>query len=576
MPGACYNAAVESQVSNEAGTPAARQLTVVLLAVLLVLLFFWRLGALPLLEPDEGRYTEIPREMLANHDFVTPRLDGVLYFEKPPLVYWANAAAIAAFGLNEFASRLASAALGLAGLALAYALGRVMGSRRAGLIAAAALGTMPLHVALGRLATIDMVLSFCLTATLACFWLAHREEDPRRARWLWLGMFAAAALALLAKGLIGVVIPGAIVFLYLLATRGWSVLRRVRWVGGITLFLAIGAPWHVLAALRNPDFLWFYFVHEHLLRYLTPIAERHEPIWYFVAVLALGCAPWSGLAVASLRSLRGSRWRERFAGGEAPLFLLLWAGFALVFFSISQSKLIPYVLPAVPPLAVLAALHLDRLLDGGAERSWLDTGAIAFAVLAMAAYGALFLVAGFGRVHRPGLVGVVSPALIVPGAIVAGLAIAVLVASFAGSWGPRMLLLFAGGCALVVATFAAGPVVARERSSRDIATALRDDLQPNDLVYCYRDFPESLPVYLQREVGVVGYLGELTFGASHLDAAARTERFPNVAEFVRIWSACPRVWLVVPRGRLGDLDRDGIPGGRLVAATQTSVLLVNR
>ncbi|MFI5143460.1 MAG: ArnT family glycosyltransferase, partial [Thermoanaerobaculales bacterium] len=281
--------------------PAGSKRAVVLLAVLLVLLFFWRLGAVPLLEPDEGRYTEIPREMLASHDFVTPHLDAVLYFEKPPLVYWANAAAIAAFGLNEFAARLWSAMLGLAGLGLAYALGRAMGNRRAGVIAAAALGTMPLYVALGRLATIDMTLTFCLSAALACFWLAHREEDRGRARWLWLGAFGAAALALLAKGLIGIVIPGAIVFLYLLATRQWRVLRRVPWMGGTALFLVMAAPWHVLAAVRNPDFLWFYFVHEHLLRYLTPIAERQEPFWFFLAVLGVGCAPWSGMVAASLR-----------------------------------------------------------------------------------------------------------------------------------------------------------------------------------------------------------------------------------------------------------------------------------
>ena len=564
----------DEAAGGESGAIGAR--TLVLGAVLVALLLFWRLGALPLLEPDEGRYTEIPREMLATHDFVTPRLDGVLYFEKPPLVYWINAAAIALFGLNETAARLGSAACAVGGLALAYLLGAAAAGRRAGAIAAAALGTMPYFVALGRLATTDMTLTFCLTATLTCFWLAQAAADPRRARRLWLGAFAGAALALLAKGLIGVVIPGAIVLLWLLATGRWEVLRRVPWAGGTALLLAIAAPWHVLAALRNPDFLWFYFVHEHLLRYLTPVAERREPVWFFLAVVGLGCAPWSGLIPSALRLARDGGWRERARANPDVVFLALWAGFVIAFFSISQSKLIPYALPAAPPLAVLIGRAADRLLAARAAPSRLEAGGIVAGGLAVAAFGALFVVAGLGGIDRPGLTGVVSAGLLVPGAIASALALATVATAFAGGWRVKLLVLFAAAACVDVAVLAAGPVVARERSCRELARTLRASLAPGDAVFSYRDFPESLPVYLGRTVGVAGFLGELTFGASHLDAAERAARFPDVKQFASVWRAPGRVWLVVARSRLDQLDRDGVVGGRLVAATPAYALLVNR
>src|SRR4051812_38832274 len=155
------------------------------LGLLALLLFFGGLGSYPLLDPDEGRYAEIPREMLLRGDFVTPRLNGVLYFEKPPLYYWLNAAAAAVVSRPEIASRLAGAGFGLAGVGLAWLLGLAMGGRRTGLLAAIVLGTAPLYVALARTAIIDMTVTFFLSATLACFWLAQEREGDRGARLLW-------------------------------------------------------------------------------------------------------------------------------------------------------------------------------------------------------------------------------------------------------------------------------------------------------------------------------------------------------------------------------------------------------
>ncbi|MGD1148455.1 MAG: glycosyltransferase family 39 protein [Thermoanaerobaculaceae bacterium] len=547
-----------------------------LAAACLVLLLVWNLGGSPLLEPDEGRYTEIPREMLARGDFVTPHLNGVLYFEKPPLHYWLNAAAIGLFGLTEFAARAWSALFGLAGIALAWCLGRSVGGRRAGFLAAAALGTSPLWVGTARLATLDMTVTFFLTATLACFWFAQEAEDGRRRLLAWHGMFAAAALAVLAKGLIGIVIPGAVVFLYLLATRQWVVLKRVPWVTGIVLFFAIAAPWHVLAASRNPDFLWFYFVHEHLLRYATPIAERHEPFWYFLAVVVLGCAPWSGLLPSAARLLPWRRVREGLAEHRGEAFLLIWAAFVVVFFSVSQSKLIPYVLPALPPLAALVGVLIDRLWDGRLAASrWETAGLVAGGVLA-ALYGAAFVWAGLGKIDRLGLGGVVSPDLLVPGALVLAVALLAAASAFGRAWNRRVLALFAAGCCVGAAVQVVAPLVARERSSKTVAERLRPELRPGDLIFAYRCFPESLPVYLERTVGVAACEGELAFGISHLNGAERKERFPTAEQFRDLWESDRRVFVVgETQSWSRRLAQDGITHARLLWEGEGLALLSN-
>ena len=539
-----------------------------LLAVCAFLLFFGGLGSIPLLDPDEGRYAEIPREMLARHDFVTPRLNGVLYLEKPPLYYWLNAGAMTVLGRTETAVRLASAVLGLAALGLAWVLGRSMGGRGVGLLAAVFLGTAPLYVALARSNIIDMTLSFFLSATLTCFWLAQeRERGERGERLLWYGVFASAALATLTKGLVGVIIPGAVIFLYLLLTRWWRLLLRVPWVGGVSLFLAIAVPWHVLAARRNPEFLWFYFVHEHLLRYATPEAMREAPLWYFAPVLLLGLLPWSGLLPAAVTLFRRGWWRQQ----PELVFLAVWAGFVFLFFSASHSKLIPYVLPACLPLAVLFALTLERAAnEAGRTRAWARggflTGAVVLAVLALP-----FLWAGLGRVARYSPE--VSPVLL-------AFAISTLAAALSATvfgWRRRGLAALALAAGLLIGCmWAAGHRVGRYRSSKEIAGVLNARLRPGDEVYSFRYYPPSLAVYLDREIGVAQFRGELGWGIDHLPPAERLRRFPSGAEFRNLWSSPKIIYLVLEKRDLDSMKTFGLEAGPILLEQDKLLLMTNR
>ena len=545
------------------------------LAACALLLFFGGLGAYPLLEPDEGRYAEIPREMLARHDFVTPRLDGVLYLEKPPLYYWLNAGALSVLERPETACRLASACFGLAGVGLAWLLGLSIGGdrgRRVALWAAVVLGSSPMWVALSRANIIDMTLTFFLCATLTCFWLAQeraqeRMNRERGERLLWHGMFLAAALATLSKGLIGFVIPGAVIFFFLLFARRWRLLLRVPWLTGIGLFLLAAVPWHVLAARRNPEFLWYYFVHEHWLRYTTPEANRQEPFWYFAAVLALGMLPWAGLLPAAGRLFRGAgRLRDR----PGLIFLACWAGFILLFFSASQSKLAPYILSAFPPIAVLIALAIEE----SRLRAWARAGGVAGA-LALTALSGFLLWASLGKVEKlstgfaPVLFAFALPALL-------SALLAVLWGWRHGA-GRRSVMALAAAAALIVGClWSAGPRVAANRSSARIARALAPRLAPGDEVYSYHCYPQALPVYLRRLVGVVSFQGELEYGISRLTPGERARRFPSAEQFRPLWSSGRTVYLVLEKRDLQRMIGEGLAPGTVLEEQERYLLMVNR
>jgi 4-amino-4-deoxy-L-arabinose transferase-like glycosyltransferase len=539
-----------------------------ILAACALLLFFGGLGAFPLLEPDEGRYAEIPREMLAMRDFVTPRLNGVLYFEKPPLYYWLNAAALSVLDRPEVACRLASAFFGLAGVGLAWILGRSLGGRRTALLSAVVLGTSPLWLILSRADIIDMTLSFFLSATLVCFWLAQeREKRAPGERLAWYGMFLAAALATLTKGLIGFVIPGAVIFFYLLFARRWRLLLRVPWIGGIALFLLVAAPWHVLAARHNPDFLWYYFVHEHFLRYATPEANRHQPAWYFAAAIALGLLPWSGLLPAAGRLYRRGAGRLRDRPGL--VFLACWAGFVFLFFSASQSKLLPYILPAFPPLAVLISLGMEE--KGGRSLALRIGGALG--ALVLTALAAACLWASLGKVERfssaftPTLFFFALPAL------AAGLLAIVLWAR----QGARRIWVMAAVPALILGClWALAPRIARRNSAAEIGRVLASRVRPGDEVYAYRCYPQTVPVYTRRLIGAVAFVGELEFGIGHLSPAERSRRFPTAEQFRPLWDSGKIVYLVLEKSDLPRMRGDGLAPGPVLIEREKYLLMTNR
>jgi len=329
----------------------------VVLALAIGLFFALFLGSRPLSVPDEGRYVEIPREMVVSGDWLTPRLNGVKYFEKPPLFYWTEAFLVRLFGLSEWSVRMGPALFALFGCLAVYYAGARLYGRRAGILSAVVLATSVLYYALSRLISLDMPVSVLLTVSLLSFLLGTREPAGNSRRLFFWGFYAFAALATLTKGLIGIVFPGMIIFSWMLIAGEWRTLRTMHLASGLALFLLIAAPWHLLAGRANPEFFDFYFVREHFQRYLTKVHHHYKPFWFFIPIVVGGFLPWSAFLFQAVRHALPDSWADRKQNKEA-IFLLLWAGLILLFFSASSSKLIPYVLPVLPPLALLVGKYL--------------------------------------------------------------------------------------------------------------------------------------------------------------------------------------------------------------------------
>ncbi len=312
-----------------------------------------------LFTPDEGRYADIAREMLDSNDWVTPRVNGIKYLEKPPLQYWATAGAFAVLGVDEWTARLWPAYTGFLGIALLAFAGIRLAPRSpwlpTALIAAGCWG----YFLGGQFLTLDMGLTFFLTAAMLGFLLSRRAGIALSAERGWMILaWAGMACAVLSKGIVGIVIPSLALLVYLAIERDLSLLRRLHWVSGLCVFGAIVLPWFILVQQRNTEFFHFFFIREHFERYLLPDHHRPGPWWYYAPVLLVGLLPWT----PSIPAAFARAWRAPAGSGfKLDRFLVIWAGVVVVFFSVSHSKLPGYVLPAVP--AILLLLLLRRSLQ---------------------------------------------------------------------------------------------------------------------------------------------------------------------------------------------------------------------
>ncbi len=478
-----------------------------LLLALAAVLWFALLDVPRLFEPDEGRYGEIPREMVASGDWVTPRLDGIKYFEKPPLQYWATAVAFRLFGAQAWTVRLFPCLAGLLGIGLSYALARALYDRRTAALAALIQAGALLYLAMARFATLDMGLCCALQVALtALVLLCARPAPAPGTGWRMPALLGVGvALAVLAKGLIGIVIPGAAALLYLLWMRDWRLPLRARpwWTLGALALLA--APWFVLVSQRNPEFPHFFFIHEHLQRYLTRIHERYQPAWFFIPVLLLGFLPWTTLLPRAVRAA----WQEAGRGERASAMLLCWAAVVFGFFSASQSKLVPYILPMFPALAMLTARTLARLPPGRFAGHLLAVALFAL-LLALAVVVLWQLPAGArlaaGAASRD-IYGIAAAFLLLAGGSGAG--------ALLERGGQRIAAAGAAAAGVLLMAVAALFAVAglpRQATLAELERHTAPRIGADTRVFCVNDYWQPLPFYWRHTCTLVGWRGELDFG----------------------------------------------------------------
>lgn len=341
---------------------------ILFLFIIPLFLYISLLHVMPLMEPDEARYSDIPSLMNRTGNYITPHLNHVVYLEKPPLGYWVTALFFKIFGENEFSSRLFAALCAWGCIFLAYRIGAFFHDEKTGLYSAGVLSTFLYHSFLGKINILDMPLTFfvCLAT-----WAGYRyfAGDCQRKSWLYL-LYVSSAFAFLTKGLIGIVFPFAITILWLFISKRWRDILRLFSPVGVILFLLISCPWIILVQKANKDFLWFFFIQEHFLRYTTTLHRRDHTILFYIPIVLLGTLPWSAFLLKALKEGVEKR-VTLFKAGEKH-FLLIWIFSIFIFFSVSSSKLIPYIAPIFLPIAVIFG-HLFRLYEDrniGPEEGW--------------------------------------------------------------------------------------------------------------------------------------------------------------------------------------------------------------
>jgi 4-amino-4-deoxy-L-arabinose transferase-like glycosyltransferase len=552
-------------------------------AGLALLLYLVGLGRPPLWEPDEGRYAEIAREMVAGRDYITPRNNFVPYLEKPPLVYWVTAASLTVLGHNEFAVRFQAVIASVGQVAIACALGERMFGPTAGVLSALALALSPLFFAFARFATPDPMLAFFLTAAMACFFIGAQSSELDE-RWI-LAAATMLALGTLTKGPVALLLGGAIALLWLMVEGRSRAVPGMTWLKSSVLYLGVTLPWFILVARRNSGFLHFFIIHEHFQRYLESTEHSWGP-WFYLPITIAGTWPWFYFVPAGLVASTGPRpflWLlgKKRSGSAATIgseedhvraalrFLVVWFLVVLGFFSIPSSKLGEYILPALPPIAILAARGLAQIEKFTfTQRRWL------FAIFAGINTGAAIAVT---------VAITVMPAQGLRHALV-GATIVAAAALFAGGVTP---LLFAGLEPITVALVLAISVIvmmvagidARERiaplvSYRGLAESIAPYTDHGCRLTSYRHFEQALPFYTGVRETLVNYRGELEpFGPLHDPTG---DIFATASQLKKAWAANRCVVLVANRSDIATLANLLSPAPTLIGCEGKKLALCNR
>jgi len=339
------------------------------------------IGSHALFTPDEGRYSEVAREMLVTHDFITPRLNGIVFLDKPIFYYWLQASAMYVFGIKEWALRFWPAFMGILGCVVTFIAGSVLWNRRSGFFAAMMLATSPLYYGAAHYANLDLEVAALIGSALLCF-ITGFSVEKYRTRFL-IAAYIFCSLATLTKGMIGILFPAIITGAWIIGSNRWATLKKMHLLTGILLFLSIVLPWYLIAQKENPEFFHFFFVTQQVSRFLTTADFNNKvSAWFYLPVVFAGFFPWSVFILQAVFSHVKKLWlndKERLIS----LFLLLWLFIIFIFFSIPRSKTVGYILPIFPALALLTGKYLDDYLK---NKKGILLGLIIFSLLSTTAF----------------------------------------------------------------------------------------------------------------------------------------------------------------------------------------------
>jgi 4-amino-4-deoxy-L-arabinose transferase-like glycosyltransferase len=477
------------------------------------LALLWRLGAYPLVQPDEGRNAEVAREMEASGSWLIPTLNGIPYLDKPALYFKLVGVSMDLLGNSEWAARLPSALFGLATLGLLFAFCKRHYTTARAATTVIVVATSPLYIMYSRLVIFDMALTFFTTAAVLAGYCAETLPElsgAARRRWHCAGAIA-AGLGTLVKGPVGFLTPALVLITLFLLERRRDALRRLFAPLNLLIFSAIVLPWFVGVSYRFPEFPFYGVVEESILRYTTDKFNRNQPLYFYPAVLVAGFFPWSVLLLDPL----SRAWRAYARLENLERLCLVWIAVTLVFFSLSHSKLPGYLLGVAAPVALLVSRCFDSTPDERTVRASpavLRHTSLALGIFCAGSAAALALLMLLPGLHRqaPQLDSVLVEEIGRRWIPIVGALVLLTVLATGASRTRRTGVALAAFTALpllsVTAGFGPWMKVAERRSARSLAATV-DSRAGGAEIVCVRCFPTSLPFYLGRTITVVSEIG---------------------------------------------------------------------
>jgi len=518
-----------------------------LLAILISVIYFIGLGSYPLFTPDEGRYSEVAREMLTTGDFITPRLNGVVFLDKPILYYWLQASAIKLFGLNEGALRFWPALIGIWGCLCAYLCGRLLFNRRTGILSSLLLATSVVYYGAAHYANLDLEVAV-LTSTSLLFFLTGLKTSQVSASRLWIyGAYVFAGLAFLTKGLIGLFFPITIIGSWILLLGKWGQIAKLRPLSGLIILVAIISPWFILAQKATPEFFHFFFYVQQISRFLsTQDFNSQAPGWFYFPIVLAGFLPWTlfmiGSLISAIRRVLANRQEE-----SSILYLLLWVAFVFTFFSIPHSKTIGYILPVFPALALLTANYIDRNWN-----AFFNPGK-SFEILMLPISFSLFALACFLAPTIPSLD--IPPTLLpyLKAACSTFTAATLMLLYFFNHRNLKAMLatVFVSTLVFFAMLVSSAPII-NQNSTKELVTQIKSQITPQDEIMTYYKYFQDLPIYTEKRITIVAdwedpgiphndnWLRELWYGKSFQDTR---DWLITENQFWKRWNSSKRVYV---------------------------------
>lgn len=518
-------------------------LDLTLITFFLALFYSFGLGSYPLFTPDEGRYSEVAREMVVSGNYITPYLNEVVFLDKPILYYWLQASAIQLFGLKEWALRLWPAIFGVFGCFITYCTSRALFSRRTGILSATILATSPLYFGAAHYANLDLEVAVLISTSL-CFFLLGIEYQKR---YLFVLAYLFTGLAFLTKGLIGLAFPALIIGTYILILNQFRIILRSHLILGLFLIFIISAPWYFLVQKENPQFFHYFFILQQFSRFLTKADFNNQSIiWFYVPIILAGFVPWSLFTIqafyVSFKSVLEDRKQH-----HKELFFLLWFVIVFAFFSIPKSKTVGYILPVFPALAILLGHFISRYWDKMRD-SLIMSGIVAYMIISPL-LGSLCLLIPYYPIFN-------VPSGFFPNLTLLGI---ILVLSFLLVYyfvrtnkTHRAFYTILGTAILFLLIFIESAAIINHKSIKFLALQLKAQMKSEDEVAIYQKYFQDLPIYIEKRITIISdwkasyiphndnWQRELWFGMPYKDTS---EWLIDEPTFFQRWTGDKRIFV---------------------------------